>query len=189
MFGDHYYYVQPDCLQPTNEAKNTLWGNRCPLIVYNPRARTSDPTTGATTTQAANAMLAEPKNCGETLNRFCATMDLYPTVCSLFGIVTDQQLTYGRSIFDDSPHIGVGYLNGYTWGAADYDAATDRWQIWATVNFQQYQGTTLSEAALSDLTPTIDRIYESVFLNHYLLEQNGFTRLNKAQAYGLGSVA
>jgi len=35
LFGDHYYYVNPQALAPENDDPRNLVGNRSPLIVYN----------------------------------------------------------------------------------------------------------------------------------------------------------
>ena len=115
-------------------------------------------------------------------------MDIYPTVCSLFGVKTDQQLTYGHSIFDDSAtSIGVGYLNGYTWGALGYDAETDSWKIWRTVNFMDYAvaGETLTKEQLSAVTPLVNQTYGSIFVNQMLFNKNGFQNLDKCYQYNL----
>lgn len=184
MFGDHYYYVNPDVLKPENDDPRGLVGNRCPFIVYNPR-QVVDAQTGMT--QADNAKLDKPANCGVVMNRFTSTMDIYPTVCSLFGIVTDQQLTYGHSIFDPADSLGVGYLNSFTWGATGYDEKTDTWQIWRTLNFVDFDGEQLSAAQIKAVTPLVNRTYASIYLNMSLFRSNGFKDLEKA-FYQLGSV-
>lgn len=193
MFGDHYYYTNPDFLKPESEDPRELAGNRSPFIVYNPR-QIVDKVSGAT--QGDNAVKTEPEKCGYTLNRFTSTMDIYPTVCSLFGVKTDQQLTYGRSIFDDAPSVGVAYLTGYTWGAVGYQTSTNRidmitgepfveWQIWKTLDFIHYIGVDLSQEQLDAIAPTVNRVYDSIFLNSKLFESDGFVKLEKAK-YQLG---
>ena len=198
MFGDHYYYANPSTLKVEKNALS-LAGNRCSLIVYNPRAKAEHETLGIIT-QAENALLSTPDDCGETLNRFTSTMDIYPTICSLFGIQTDQQLTYGRSIFDDSPSIGVAYLSGYVWGVnpdKGYIENTDAvdnvnggpqidWQLWRTYDFANYNGITLNQTQLDKIAPTINRVFGSIFLNSKLYAQDGFEDLDKAY-YRLGS--
>ncbi|MCM1404161.1 MAG: sulfatase-like hydrolase/transferase [Prevotella sp.] len=182
LFGDHYYYANPGVLIDTETP--SIIGNRCPFIVYNPRAIAQ--TAGNTTiTQAENAIQPQPAQCGTTLNRFTSTMDIYPTVCSLFGVVTDQQLTYGHSIFDRTPSIGVGYMNGYTWGSNGYDAANDDWRIWCTVDFQDYLGEDISDEQLPQTIKTINRTYACIHTNMLWLDQNKFQDLAKAQAYHL----
>ena len=187
MFGDHYYYTNPDALKPENEAPRQLTGNRSPLIVYNPR-QIVDQNTGKT--QADNALLSEPAECGITLNRFTSNMDIYPTICSLFGIKTDQQLTYGRSIFDTEPSIGVTYLTGYTFGATGYvenHSGVDNinggpqidWQIWKTLDFVNYNGVSLDAEQLQAITPTVNRVYNSIYVNSKLYDQDGFEDLQK----------
>lgn len=183
MFGDHYYYAIPDAIHPENENPRELLGNRCPFIVYNPRAQVEHPTEGIMT-QAENALLPAPAKCGSTLYRFTATMDIYPTVCSLFGIQTDQQLTYGHSIFDTEQSIGVAYMNGYTWGA-DYDDETETWQVWKTMDFVNYKGVPLTATQLEEITPLVNRTYASIFLNTQLYQRDGFKSLQKAY-YKLG---
>ncbi len=193
MFGDHYYYTNGSMLEAENEDPRNLIGNRCPFIVYNPR-QIVDKVSGAT--QGDNAVKTEPEKCGYTLNRFTSTMDIYPTVCSLFGVKTDQQLTYGRSIFDDAPSVGVAYLTGYTWGAVGYQTSTNRidmitgepfieWQIWKTLDFIHYIGVDLSQEQLDAIAPTVNRVYDSIFLNSKLFESDGFVKLEKAK-YQLG---
>lgn len=117
MFGDHYYYLNPLVAQKAPEAANPndLLGNQCPFIVYNPRATNDDVEQNPDgITYAANALAGkQAQPLGQTIERFTATMDIYKTACSLFGIVTDQQLTYGHSIFTDQQSVGVGYINGY----------------------------------------------------------------------------
>jgi len=184
MFGDHYSYTQPNLIHAENENPRALAGNRCPLIVYNPRAKTTHSVYG-NITQAQNALLAQPEQCGITFNRFTSTMDIYPTICSLFGIQTDQQLTYGRSIFDTDLSIGVAYLTGYIWGAVGYDAEQDTWQLWRTLDFKHYNGVHLNAAQLAEITPTVNRVYASIFLNSKLYQTNGFKDLEKAY-YTLG---
>ncbi len=182
MFGDHYYYANPAVLIETETP--SLMGNRCPFIVYNPR-QVLDKETGMT--QGDNAVLPEKERqqCGTVMDRFTSTMDIYPTVCSLFGIVTDQQLTYGHSIFDESPSLGVGYMNGYTWGVNGYDADNDRWHIWCTIDFKDFLGEKISAAQAPAMTTLINRTYASIHANMVLLEQNGFKDLEKAKAYCL----
>lgn len=187
MFGDHYYYTNPDVLKPENEDPRQLTGNRSPLIVYNPR-QIVDQNTGKT--QADNALLSEPAECGITLNRFTSNMDIYPTICSLFGIKTDQQLTYGRSIFDTESSIGVTYLTGYTFGATGYvenHSGVDNinggpqidWQIWKTLDFVNYNGVSLNAEQLQAITPTVNRVYNSIYVNSKLYDQDGFEDLQK----------
>ncbi len=191
MFGDHYYYTNPDFLKPESEDPRELAGNRSPFIVYNPRQITTNGTT-----QGENAVQATPANCGITLNRFTSTMDIYPTICSLFGIQTDQQLTYGRSIFDNAPSVGVAYLTGYTWGAVGYEVSSDRidiitgepfieWRIWKTLDFITFNGVNLTQAQLDEISPTVDRVYDSIFLNSRLFDADGFDKLDKS-FYQLG---
>lgn len=190
MFGDHYYYTNASMLEAEREDSRSLTGNRCPFIVYNPREKVNG------ITQAENALKLEPEKCGRTLNRFTSTMDIYPTVCSLFGIQTDQQLTYGRSIFDEAPSVGVAYLTGYTWGVTGSQPSSDRidiitgepfveWQIWKTLDFVNYNGVSLSKAQLNEIAPTINRVYNSIFLNTKLYNQNKFVSLAKTH-YRLG---
>lgn len=185
MFGDHYSYVNPKIIQPENNGEGTLIGNRSPFIVYNPRQQVKDAAGNVLTTQAANAIADDPQNYGTTKVRFTSTMDIYPTVCSLFGVVTDQQLTYGHSIFDDAPSLGVGYINCYTWGVTGYDATTDRWQIWRTTNFVDYIGEQLTAEQVKTLTPLVNRTYASIYLNMLCYNQNRFKDLDKAKSYHL----
>lgn len=196
MFGDHYYYTTPDFLKPESEDPRKLAGNRSPFIVYNPRAKAVNPTTGTITTQAENAVQTTPAECGITLNRFTSTMDIYPTICSLFGIKTDKQMTYGRSIFDDHQSVGVAYLTGYTWGAVGYTetAGVDNinggayieWQIWKTLDFVHYNGVTLNDEQYEAITPDVNRVYASIFLNSKLFDEDGFVEMEKTY-YQLGS--
>lgn len=201
MFGDHYYYANPTALKPENENPSELIGNRCPFIVYNPRQRVEDPATHSQTTQATNAIKTNPENCGLTLRRFTSTMDIYPTVCSLFGVQTDQQLTYGHSIFDEyHDSLGVGYLGGYTWGVTGYDGSTEEaytyngvnytyekvnWQIWRTLDFVNFNGVTLTKKQVAEVTPLVNRTYASIFFDTSMYEQNGFKYLEKSKSYHL----
>ena len=191
MFGDHYYYANPQSVLgfETSNAR-TLAGNRCPLIVYHPRQVVSG------VTQAENAVKSQPDNHGVTLNRFTSTMDIYPTICSLFGIQTDQQLTYGRSIFGSDESIGVTYLSGYIFGADGYNPDENRvdningevhinWNLWRTLDFRNYHGTTLSSAQVKAIAPTVNRVYDSILINTKLYNQDGFNQLQKAN-YTLG---
>lgn len=192
MFGDHYYYVNPGVLKAESEDPRGLVGNRCPFIVYNPR-RVADANSGLT--HGANARLDKPGAYGETIYRFTSTMDIYSTVCSLFGIQTDQQMTYGHSIFDTAhgyvdygtvtQSIGVGYLNGLTWGATGYDAETDTWQIWRTLDFVNFDGVKPSAEQLQVITPLVNRTFASIFLNTSLFEKDGFKALDKSKQYCL----
>ena len=209
LFGDHYYYVNPHALKAENDDPRGLVGNRCPMIVYNPRAKVRDLDGNKhNTTQAENAVAngtfeSNPNNriqSGRTIYRFTSTMDLYPTICSLFGIQTDRQLTYGHSIFDESePSIGVAYLGGYTWGATDYTVEPDTinetyapnttWHIWRTLDFVHFTGVTLTAAQIEAVTPLVNRTYASIFLDTSLFNRNGFQWLNKYAtegAYRLG---
>lgn len=182
MFGDHYYYVTPTVIKPENEDPRGLVGNRCPFIVYNPRAKTQD-ANGNIITQAENSVKENPDHCGTTLNRFTSTMDIYPTVCSLFGIQTDQQITYGHSIFDSSSEsIGVGYLNAFTWGAVGYDEETDTWQIWRTLDFVKFDGITPNAEQMKTIEPLVNRTYASIFFNASMYKSNGFKSLKKYEA-------
>ncbi len=165
MFGDHYYYANPGVLIETETP--SLMGNRCPLIVYNPR-------------------MADTKK-GTTINRFTSTMDIYPTVCSLFGIITDQSLTYGHSIFDPTPSLGVGYINGYTWGSNGYDAENDSWQIWCTADFKHYLGERIDDDQIAEVEKEVNRVYASIYSNQSLLDQDAFQDLTKSQVYRLSS--
>ena len=187
MFGDHYYYANPKGVLNNEPNYRDLLGNRCTFIVYNPR-QIVDQNTGKT--QADNALLAEPAECGITLNRFTSNMDIYPTICSLFGIKTDQQLTYGRSIFDTDPSIGVTYLTGYTFGATrpvENRSGVDNinggpqidWQIWKTLDFVNYNGVSLNAEQLQAITPTVNRVYNSIYVNSKLYDQDGFEDLSK----------
>ncbi len=201
MFGDHYYYANPTALKPENKNPSELTGNRCPFIVYNPRQKVEDPTTHAQTTQGANAIKTNPEKCGYTTCRFTSTMDIYPTVCSLFGVQTDQQLTYGHSIFDENhDSLGVGYLGGYTWGVTGYDGSTEEtytyngvnytyekvnWQIWRTLDFVNFNGVTLTKAQIAAVTPLVNRTYASIFLDTSLFEKNAFRNLAKSKMYHL----
>ena len=185
MFGDHYYYATPDTLKAENEDPYNLAGNRCAFIVYNPREQVTHPTLG-NLTQGENALLATPAKCGSTLCRFTSTMDIYPTICSLFGIQTDQQLTYGRSIFGTEKSIGVAYLSGYIFGDVGYDAVNDEWKLWRTYNFEKYNGVKLTQKQLAEITPIVNRVYDSIFMNTKLYETDGFKDLAKAY-YKLGS--
>ncbi len=199
MFGDHYYYVNPFALKPENDNPRELLGNRCPLIVYNPKAKID----GSTMTQAENVVnniaISDPASRtrhGVTLRRFTSTMDLYPTVCSLFGVQTDQQLTYGHSIFDSNASIGVGYLGGFTWGVTnenpknDIDPVTDcvDWHIWRTLDFVNFAGKTLTKEQVAAVAPTVNRTYASIYLNTSLYEKNGFRNLAKSQTYHLRTI-
>ena len=194
MFGDHYYYANPNgVLGFETEDARDLAGNRCPFIVYNPRQVVDG------ITQGANAIKTEPSKNGITLNRFTTTMDIYPTVCSLFGIQTDQQLTYGRSIFDQDTSVGYAYLSGYTFGAVNGNSGyktTNKvdningqphieWDLWRTTNYKEYYGVALNEKQLKELTPAINRVLNAVYLNNKLYEQDGFENLQKAY-YQLG---
>ena len=206
MFGDHYYYVNPFALKPENNNPRDLLGNRCPMIVYNPKAKIN----GSDKTQADNAVentsksLAERNQCGVTLRRFTSTMDIYPTVCSLFGIQTDKQLTYGHSIFDNEQSIGVGYLGGLTWGAVGYNGeetqyfqyqgrtyCTDKanWQLWRTADFVNFKGTPLTLEQIDEITPLVNRTYASIYLDTWLYDHNGFKDLAKSKAYHLRAAA
>ena len=191
MFGDHYNYVYPSALAPENDNPRNLVGNRSPLIVYNPRAKIE----GSTMTQGDNAVANIGKEIpartqtGKTIYRFSSTMDLYPTVCSLFGVVTDQQLTYGHSIFDTNPSLGVSYLSGYTWGALGYTVnpttgATD-WQIWKTLDFVNFNGVTPTQEQITQVTPLVNRTYASIFVDTALYDSDGFKNLAKSKAYHL----
>lgn len=182
MFGDHYYYANPTAIKPEIEDPRSLVGNRCPFIVYNPRAKTQD-ANGNIITQAENSVKENPDHCGTTLNRFTSTMDIYPTVCSLFGIQTDQQITYGHSIFDSSSEsIGVGYLNALTWGAVGYDEETDTWQIWRTLDFVKFDGITPNAEQMKTIEPLVNRTYASIFFNASMYKSNGFKSLKKYEA-------
>ena len=194
MFGDHYYYVNPSALKPENENPRALIGNRSPLIVYNPRAKVD----GGTMTQGENAKKITPDLCGKTIYRFTSNMDLYPTVCSLFGVKTDKQLTYGHSIFDDTEQsIGVGYLGGFTWGVTNENPEADLvdgkvdWHIWRTLNFVDYVGVTLTQEQLAAVTPIVNRTYASIYLDTALYDKNGFKNLAKLKdvnAYRLHTI-
>ena len=186
MFGDHYYYTTPDVLKTEIPNPTSLTGNRCPLIVYNPREKIETPTAGIVT-QAQNALLPEPADCGKTINRFTSSLDIYPTICSLFGIQTDQQITYGRSIYDTESSIGVAFLSGYIFGSVEkgYDAQNDKWAIWRTCDFVNYNGLTLTQEQLAKVKPIVNRTYASVFLTSDLYANNGFKSLQKAY-YKLG---
>lgn len=184
MFGDHYYYLNPLAAQKEPEAANPndLIGNQCPFIVYNPRASHPDVPTA---TYAQNALLMgvdEAQPWGQTIKRFTATMDIYKTVCSLFGIVTDQQLTYGHSVFTDQPSVGVGYINGYIWGE-NTDGSK-----WRTVDFQEFVGATPSRDELKKVAPLLTQTFDSIIANMTLYEGKGFKTLDKAY-YTLGSFA
>lgn len=160
LFGDHYYYMSPHAVAP--EDKVGLIGNKCPLIIYNPK----DPV-------------------GRTVTRFTATMDLYKTVCSLFGVVTDQQLTYGHSalvddqIYPDNQTIGIGYINGYTWGPD-----------WRTSDFKTFDGRDLNQdpTALAACVAIANREYNAIIANMALYAGNGFKDLDKCY-YTLNSYA
>ncbi len=195
LFGDHYYYVNPFALEPENNNPRGLTGNRSPLIIYNPKAKTKDGTT-----QAQNAIKDQPQQYGETLRRFTSTMDIYPTVCGLFGVQTDQQLTYGHSVFSNEASIGIGYLGGYTWGAVGYNGEISktykyqgvsycdtkvRWQLWRTLDFVDFQGVKLTQEQIESVAPLVNRTYASVFIDTYLYDHDGFKDLAKAYAYRL----
>ncbi|MBS7401528.1 MAG: sulfatase-like hydrolase/transferase [Eubacteriales bacterium] len=201
MFGDHYYYVNPFALESENKNPRDLMGNRSPLIVYNPKQKIN-----ATLTQGQNAHKPanERVNGGYTIQRFTSTMDIYPTTCSLFGIQTDQQLTYGHSIFSTEQSIGVGYLGGYTWGALDetdgstikqyayrgityYDKKVN-WQLWRTLDFVEFNGVALTPEQIEQVAPLVNRTYASVFLDTSLYDSNGFKDLAKSKAYHLRKV-
>jgi len=186
MFGDHYYYANPNALKQENENVRDLAGNRCAFIVYNPHEKVKG------TTQAQNALLNNPEKYGQTKNRFTSTMDIYPTVCSLFNIKTDKQLTYGRSIFDDDKSIGITYLGGDIFGAVGYTEREDAvdyinggkyidWQLWRTSDYKNYTGITLSNEDLMAITPAINRVRNSVYLNTKLYEEDMFKLLDKAK--------
>ena len=200
LFGDHYYYVNPDAIKAENDHVRDLAGNRSPLIIYNPRAKTK---TG--TTQAANAVSnidkepAARTRCGDTIYRFTSTMDLYPTVCSLFGVLTDQQMTYGHSIFETDENgqpidsIGVAYLGGFTWGVTGHDMSTEQttwgktkanWHIWRTLNFVEFNGVTLTKDQIAAVTPEVNRVWASTYLNTSLFDKNCFGHLAKYKAEG-----
>lgn len=200
MFGDHYYYANPTALKPEIEKPSELTGNRSPFIVYNPRQKVTDPATQTVITQAENAVKVQPEKCGWTMRRFASTMDIYPTACSLFGIQTDQQLTYGHSIFDPEASLGVGYLGGYTWGALGYDSIDEetltyrgveykidraRWQLWRTLDFVDFKGVPLTAKQITLVTPSVNRTYASIFLDSSLYEKNGFKNLTKSYEYHL----
>lgn len=202
MFGDHYYYVNPFALEPENKSPRDLTGNRSPLIVYNPQQRIKD----STLTQAENALKPQNERVqgGQTIQRFTATMDIYPTVCSLFGIQTDQQLTYGHSIFSSETTIGVGYLGGYTWGALNekdgvivkkytyqdktYEDTKVNWQLWRTLDFVNFNGVHLTAEQIEQIAPFVNRTYASVFLDTKLYDCNGFKDLAKSKAYHLRKI-
>ena len=202
MFGDHYYYVNPQALEPeTNLVSNPrdLTGNRSPLIVYNPNQKINGTT--MTHGQNANKSSDERGEYGQTLRRFTSTMDLYPTVCSIFGIQTDQQLTYGHSIFGTEKSIGVGYLGGYTWGALDDDSEISAkdywyngkhyrdekvlWKLWRTLDFVNFNGVALTKEQIDTVAPLVNRTYASIYLDTSLYDKNGFRNLNKSKAYHL----
>ena len=181
MFGDHYYYLNPLAAQKetTVANPNDLIGNESPFIVYNPRA--TNPA-APDVTYAANALAEEPQKLGQTIKRFTATMDIYKTVCSLFGIVTDQQLTYGHSIFTDQRTVGVGYMNGYIWGE------TNDGEKWRTVDFREFVGTTPTAEELATIRPLLTQTFNSIIANMTLYEKQGFKQLDKCY-YKLGSFA
>lgn len=151
MFGDHYYYMNPYAVNPENDNPNALNGNRSPFIIYNP----------------ANPV-------GQTITRFTATMDIYKTVCSLFGIVTDRQITYGNSVFTSAPTIGVGYLNGRVWGGVGADA-------WTTTDFVHFDGAALTAAEIAAYGQQADAVFLKVITDMVLLKRNGFQDLAKCQ--------
>ena len=185
MFGDHYYYLNPLAAQKETEAANpgNLIGNECPFIVYNPRATNDDAATNPDgVTYAANAMAAKPQPLGQTIKRFTATMDIYKTTCSLFGIVTDQQLTYGHSVFTDQRSVGVGYINGYIWGE------TSNGKHWRTVDFQDFVGTAPTADELATIEPLLTQTFNSIIANMTIYEKKGFQELDKCY-YALPSVA
>jgi len=190
MFGDHYYYANPNgVLGFETEDARKLAGNRCPLIIYNPRQIVNG------IIQAENALKVEPAKHGKTLNRFTSTMDIYPTICSLFGIETDQQLTYGRSIFSQESSIGVTYLSGYIFGVDGYTITekTDNisgqphieWNLWRTLDFVEFNGIKLTAKQIKDITPQVNRVYDSILIDTKLYNQDGFENLQKAY-YQLG---
>jgi len=87
FYTDHYVYT--DYQHPANPGGSVFGdnnntspvGEKLPFIIYNPRdtdARTN------------------PK----TITRFTSNMDIYPTVCDLFGINTSRKFTFGYSVFD-----------------------------------------------------------------------------------------
>ncbi len=184
MFGDHYYYLNPLVVQkePTVANPNDLIGNQCPFIVYNPYALNDNPEVNpGRVTYATNALAGEQAQpLGQTIKRFTATMDLYKTTCSLFGIVTDQQLTYGHSIFTDQQSVGIGYINGYIWGE------TSDGKAWRTVDYQEFAGVTPSATELAAVEPLLTQTFNSIIANMTLYEGTGFKNLTKSY-YTLGS--
>ena len=169
MFGDHYYYAQPQAVVPENDNPAELLGNRCPMIIYNPYASSPEQ---PDVTYAANTLAKQPQSLGQTIQRFTATMDIYKTACSLFGIVTDQQITYGHSVFADQPSVGIGYINGAIWGITDGEP-------WRTTDFQTFWGKTLTPAEIDAVVPMVDKTYRCIMANMVLLETNNFKYMSK----------
>lgn len=165
MFGDHYYYMSPSAVNP--ERDDNLIGNKCPFIVYNPKA--------------PEAQGNKDNPLGRTIERFTATMDIYKTVCSLFGVVTDKQLTYGHSvliddaIYPENRTVGIGYMNGYTWG-----------KDWRTSDFIEFAGRDLSADEIADWGAIANRAYSAIVANMSLYAKDGFKDLEKCK-YSLGS--
>lgn len=172
LFGDHYYYLNPTAAIPENDNPNDLIGNRCPFIIYNPHQLATDDGV----TMAANALAEQPQTLGQTIERFTATMDIYKTVCSLFGIVTDTQITYGQTVFGEAASVGVGYANGYLWGEI---TRSDKISYWRSTDLKTFTGTTLTTAEIKAVEPLINQTFDAIFMNLKLFNTNGFKDLPK----------
>ena len=196
MFGDHYSYATGGhVLKPENDAPGELIGNRSPLIVYNPKQKVDG------VTQAENALLDTPAKHGQTLVRFASTMDLYPTVCSLFGVKTERPMTYGQSIFDtENQSLGISYLNGFTWGVTGYNGFTTEtynyqgvefemkkanWQAWRTDNFTSFRGVQLTQEQIEAVKPAVNKLNAAIFWVTSVFDKNGFKYIEIEDLYCL----
>jgi len=88
--------------------QNKVTGEKLAFFVYNPREQFDDilDENGKIITRTIHGL---PN--GRVVDRFMANVDIYPTICHIFNIKTNNRITLGVSAFDPtSTSLGCGFL-------------------------------------------------------------------------------
>ena len=99
VYGDHYckYLTDTDFLLSLKGAQNRNLLCNTPLLIYNPNLK------------------------AQTIEKYGATVDLYPTVCNLFSLKSDLRCFVGEDLFSDTPGLVYWRDNSFYDGTVFYD--------------------------------------------------------------------
>ena len=86
----------------------------------------------------------------ETIDKYCSSLDIIPTVSNLFGLEFDSRLLMGRDIFSDTDPLVIFKDRSWISDKGKYDAQTGVFTPFETVT--EVDDSITSEGAVSDVS-------------------------------------